>query len=564
MGLSSGLLLIVQAGFLARIIHGAVIDGKSREVLLPFFIALVAIYPVRSLLGWGREVASFEASTKVRRRVRSAIMAHIFRLGPAYTARRDTGALASTVMEQVEGLHGFFAHYLPQMALAITIPAAILTFVFPISWAAGGILLITAPMIPLFMILVGMGAESVNQRNFQALSRMSAHFLDTIRGLPTLKLFDKSRDEEKSVAQVSRDYRKRTMSVLRIAFLSSAVLEFFAAIAIAMIAVYLGMTYLGYYDFGAWGVPLTLSGGLFILLLAPEFYLPLRELGTHYHARAEAVGAAQEILKVLNMPVPDDPEKPVSFESPGAVEICFEDVHLFYDKGRRPALNGISCTIKAGEKLAIVGESGVGKTTVLDLLLGFLQPDKGRITINGIAVDRLDPPQLRQSIAWIGQDPTLFYGTIRDNIRLGRKDATDRAVERAAQEARVFEFTQSLSNGLDTMIGERGHGLSKGQAQRIALARAFLKEAPLLLLDEPTASLDVENENLILEALEKLTAGRTVLNVTHRMADVEKADRILVMSEGRIVEQGDFEALISAGGLFHRLANPLFEEDGDG
>jgi ATP-binding cassette subfamily C protein CydD len=564
LGLSSGLLLIVQAGFLARIIHGAVIDGKSREALWPFFVALVGIYLVRSLLGWGREVSGFEASAKIRRQVRSTLMAHITRLGPAYVTGRNTGALASTVMEQVEGLHGFFAHYLPQMALAITIPAAILTFVFPISWAAGGLLMVTAPLIPLFMVLVGMGAESVSQRNFQALSRMSAHFLDILQGLPTLKLFHKSRGEEKTVGRVSRDYRKRTMSVLRIAFLSSAVLEFFSAIAIAMVAVYLGMTYLGYYHFGTWGLPLTLSGGFFILLLAPEFYLPLRELGTHYHARAEAVGAAREILKVLAVPVPVGSDKPMVFEPSGGVNFCFKNVHLAYDGGRRPALNGVSFTINAGEKLALVGESGAGKTTVLDLLLGFLRPDRGQIMANGISADRLDPASRRRTMSWIGQAPSLFYGSIRDNIRMGRPGASEGDVVDAARSARVLDFTQPLSQGLDTVIGERGYGLSRGQAQRIALARAFLKKAPVLLLDEPTAGLDVENEHLVLEALDKLSAGRTVLTVTHRMADVEKADRILVMSGGRIVEQGVFSALSAAGGVFHRLVNRLQAEDGHG
>jgi len=564
LGLGSGLLLIVQAGFLARIIHGAVIDGQDRAELGPIFLALVGIYLVRALLGWGREISGFEASAKIRRKVRAALMAHITRLGPAYVAGRDTGALASTVMEQVEGLHGFFAHYLPQMALAIMIPTAILAFVFPVSWAAGGLLMVTAPLIPLFMVLVGMGAESVSQRHFQALARMSAHFLDILQGLPTLKLFDKSRSAATTVARVSRDYRKRTMSVLRIAFLSSAVLEFLSSIAIAMVAVYLGMTYLGYYNFGTWGLPLTLSGGFFILLLAPEFYLPLRELGTHYHARAEAVGAAQEILKVLAVPVPDDPDKPLVLSPSDGVALSFKDVHLAYDAGRRPALNGVSFTIHAGEKLALVGESGAGKTTVLDLLLGFLQPDRGELTANGISMDRLDPASRRRYMSWIGQDPALFYGSIRDNIRMGRPDAPEEAVTAAARSARVLDFTQTLTQGLDTVIGEQGYGLSRGQAQRIALARAFLKKAPVLLLDEPTAGLDVENENLVLAALDKLSQGRTVLTVTHRMADVEQADRILVMSGGRIVEQGDFTALRAADGLFHRLANRLHKEDGHG
>lgn len=564
LGLSSGLLLILQAGFLARILHAAVIDGKSRELLWPYFVALVGIYLVRSLLGWGREIAGFEASATIRGQIRSALMTHITRLGPAYVSGRNTGALASTVMEQVEGVHGFFAHYLPQMALVIVIPTAILAFVFPISWAAGTILLFTAPLIPLFMVLVGMGAESISQRNFQALSRMSAHFLDTLQGLPTLKLFHKSHSEEKNIARVSRNYRKRTMSVLRVAFLSSAVLEFFSAIAIALVAVYLGMTYLGYYEFGTRGIPLVLSGGFFILLLAPEFYLPFRELGTHYHARAEAVGAAQEILKVLDLPVPADPEKPERLETSGGVHIRFTDVHLAYDGGRRPALNGISFTLSAGEKIALVGESGAGKTTVLDLLLGSLQPDRGQILANGISIDRLEPANRLQAISWIGQDPSLFQGSIRDNIVMGRPDASQSTVDDAARSARVLDFTQTFARGLDTVIGEQGYGLSRGQAQRVALARAFLKKTPVLLLDEPTAGLDVENEQWVLDALDRMSAGRTVLMVTHRLADVKKADRILVLSEGRIVEEGTFDQLSTAGGAFQRLASQLDEEKGHG
>lgn len=560
LGLSSGLLLILQAGCLARIIHGVVIDGKNRETLWPYFAALVGIYLIRSLLAWGREVSGFEASAKIRRQVRSTLMSHITRLGPAYVSSRNIGALASTVMEQVEGIHGFFAHYLPQMALVIMIPTAILAFVFPISWAAGTVLLVTAPLIPLFMVLVGMGAESISQSNFQALSRMSAHFLDTLQGLPTLKLFHKSHSEEKKVSHVSRSYRKQTMRVLRVAFLSSAVLELFSAIAIALVAVYLGMTYLGYYEFGTWGMPLVLSGGFFILLLAPEFYLPFRELGTHYHARAEAVGAAQEILRVLDLPAPAAPEKPERLDTSGGVDICFTDVHLAYDRGRRPALNGISFTFSAGEKIALVGESGAGKTTVIDLLLGSLQPDRGEILTNGISADRLAPASRLQAISWIGQDPSLFHGSIRDNILMGRPDASQRAVDDAARSARVLDFTQTFDRGLDTEIGERGYGLSRGQAQRVALARAFLKQTPVLLLDEPTAGLDVENEQWVLDALDRLSAGRSVLMVTHRMADVQKADRILVMSEGRIVEQGTFDQLRTTGDVFQRLASQLDEE----
>ena len=556
LGLGSGILLIAQARLLANIVHGAFIDNQPPNVLWPYFVALFGIVMVRAVLGWGREVAGFHAGAKVREEVRMSLMEHIFTLGPAFTSRQRTGALASTAMEHVEGLNDFYAFYLPQLALAVMIPVAILAFVFPLSWVAGVLLLVTAPLIPLFMILVGMGAESISQRHFQALARISAHFLDVLQGITTLKLYDRSRGEEKNVAKVSSDYRQRTMSVLRIAFLSSAVLEFFSSIAIALVAVYLGMSYLGYINFGDYGKPLTLAGGLFILLLAPDFYLPLRELGTHYHARAEAVGAAEEILKILMIPSPDVSGKAMALDTPGPINIHCRDLYLAYEEGKRPALHGVSFQLKYGDRVALVGASGAGKTTILNLLLGFLDPDQGSITVNETPLAHLPPESWRQHLGWIGQNPILFHGTIRDNIRLGRPQASEDELEQAARSARVLDFALHLPGGMDTLVGEQGMGLSRGQAQRVALARAFLKDAPILLLDEPTSGLDSENERLVMNALEKLSSGRTVLMLTHRLANIEKADRIMVLEEGKIVEQGTYAELIEAGGVFQRLAHP--------
>jgi ATP-binding cassette subfamily C protein CydD len=524
--------------------------------LWPYFVALFGVVIVRAVMGWGREVSGFQAGAKVREEVRMSLMEHVFTLGPAYTSRQKTGALASTAMEQVEGLNDFYGFYLPQLALGVMIPVAILACVFPLSWVAGVLLLVTAPLIPLFMILVGMGAESISQRHFQALARISAHFLDVLQGIATLKLFDRSRGEEKNVAEVSRDYRQRTMSVLRIAFLSSAVLEFFSSIAIALVAVYLAMSYLGYIQFGDYGKPLTLAGGLFILLLAPDFYLPLRELGTHYHARAEAIGAAEEILKILLTPSPDISEKSITLDAPGPINIHCLDLYLAYEEGKRPALRGVSFQLKYGDKVALVGASGAGKTTILNVLLGFLHPDQGSVMVNETPLAHLPPESWRQHLGWIGQNPILFHGTIRDNIRLGRPQASDDELEQAARSARVLDFALHLPQGLDTLVAEQGLGLSRGQAQRVALARAFLKDAPILLLDEPTSGLDSEIERLVMSALEKLTSGRTVVMLTHRLANIEKADRIMVLQEGRIVEQGTYAELIEAGGVFQRLAQP--------
>ena len=555
LGLSSGLLLVVQARFLARIVHGAFIEGRGTDMLAPLFAILAGVIILRSILGWARETAGFSAGARIRQEIRTELLAHIVSLGPGYTSRQGSGALASTALEHVEGLHDFYAFYLPQLALAVMIPAAIVAFIFPYSWAAGGLLLATAPLIPLFMILVGMGAESISQRHFQALSRMSAYFLDVLQGISTLKLFNRSKGAEKIIADVSNKYRLQTMRVLRVAFLSSAVLEFFSSISIALVAVYLAMSYLGYVSFGLYGKSLNLAGGLFILLLAPDFYLPLRELGTHYHARAEAVGAAQEILKIVSVARLGTLNGTIDWAKTDPLHIQLEDVHLAFDGGKRPALQGVSFELRQGEQVALVGASGAGKTTTLNLLLGFLLPDSGQIKVNGMRLADMTPDSWRRHIAWIGQQPNLFQGTIRENILLGRPDASAIQIEQAAGNARVLDFAMHLPEGLDTPVGEHGFGLSRGQAQRVALARAFLKGAPLLLLDEPTAGLDAENEALIINSLKTLSRGRTVLMLTHRLTNLRQTQRIMVLGKGRIVEQGTYNELTAAGGRFHRMVN---------
>jgi len=557
LGLGSGLLLIVQARFLARIVHGAFMESLSTVALWPLFVILAGVMILRSILGWARETAGFYAGAKIRQEIRAELLAHIVTLGPGYTSRQSSGALASTALEHVEGLHDFYAFYLPQLALAVMIPAAIVAFIFPYSWAAGGLLLATAPLIPLFMILVGMGAESISQRHFQSLSRMSTYFLDVLQGITTLKLFNRSKGAEETIARVSIDYRLKTMRVLRVAFLSSAVLEFFSSISIALVAVYLAMSYLGYMSFGLYGQSLNLAGGLFILLLAPDFYLPLRELGTHYHARAEAVGAAEEILKITAVAPRETLNGTHKWTKTAPLHIRLEDVYLAFEAGQRPVLQGISFELTEGEQLALVGASGAGKSTTLNLLLGFLLPDNGRIKVNGMPLIEMTPDSWRRHIAWIAQHPTLFQGTIKENILLGRPQATDRQIESAAGNARVLDFARYLPAGLETPVGEHGFGLSRGQAQRVALARAFLKDAPLLLLDEPTAGLDTENETLVIHALHALSRGKTVLMLTHRLTNIKQADRIMVMDQGRIVEQGNYAELTAAGGRFHRMVNQI-------
>jgi ATP-binding cassette subfamily C protein CydD len=489
--------------------------------------------------------------------VRLLLLGRIAARGPAFTREERTGALTSVLMDQVEGLQDFYALYLPQLALVVLVPLTIAAAVLPLSWAAGGVLLATAPLIPLFTILVGMGAENISQRHFQALARLSAHFLDVLQGLATLKLLDRSREEAGRIAQVSADFRRRTMSVLRVAFLSSAVLEFFTSLSIALVAVYLGMSYLGYFSFGMYGRTLTLADGLFILLLAPEFFLPLREMGVHYHARAQALAAAEHIRGLLEGPVPSIFGGMVRPEMAAGIHIQCRDLHVAYDGGRRTALQGVSLDLAPGRCTALIGGSGAGKSTLVYLLLGFLRPERGEIIVNGIPLNDIDPGWWQRQISWIGQGPVIFHGTIRENLRMGRPDADDERLTAAARAAGVLDFAERLPRGLDTPVGEQGVGLSRGEAQRVALGRVFLKNAPVLLLDEPTAGVDPDTERRVIDGIESFRAGRTVLTVTHRLADIHRADRIAVLEMGRIIEAGSPEELMASGGPFQRLAGAL-------
>ena len=557
LGFGSGLLLIAQAALIGHLIHAVFIEALPRAELTRFFVLFAMVVAGRAVMAWAREIAGFQAGARVRAEVRLRLLEHMTAAGPAFTRRQQTGALASTVVEQVEALHNFFAHYLPQLGLAVLMPLSIAVVVFPISWTAGAILVGTAPLIPLFMVLIGMGAESISQRQFQALARMSAHFLDVLQGLPTLKIFQRSKAEADRVATVSRAYRQRTMRVLRVAFLSSAVLEFFSSVSIALVAVFLGTHFLGYITFGTYGSPLTLGAGLFILILAPDFYLPLRELGTHYHARAEAAGAAEEIMRILREPTREQQSKA---NAPGVaqpLDIVFDNVSFTFKNQDRHVLQNVSFSVRPGKKVTLVGASGEGKTTILNLLLGFYDPSEGAIRINGTPIADISPQDWRNQLAWVGQQPVLFYGSLRDNIRLGRPEANDTAIRAAASAAKVLEFADRMPEGLDTPVGEKGHRLSRGQAQRVALARAFLADTPLLLMDEPTAGLDAANERLVVAAIDTLSQGRSVVMVTHRMANVQETDRVLSLSGGGIAEDGSYRDLMAARGtLFNLLQRP--------
>jgi len=548
MGLLAGLLLIAQAYLLSQAISRVFLSGATLAAIIPLLTLLGAVILGRALALGGAELAGQLLADRVKAALRERLLAHLMALGPAYVRDERSGELAHTVTEGIEALHAYVSEYLPQLALAVLLPLTMLAVVFPLDLLSGIVLLLTAPMIPLLMILIGKAANWQSRRQWTQLSRMSAYFLDVLQGLPTLKIFGRSREQITTIAAVSEQFRDATMSVLRLAFLSAFVLEMLATISTALIAVEIGLRLLyGRLDF---------DKALFILILAPEYYLPLRQLGARFHAGVSGVTAAARIFAVLETRpsdcAPPPAAAPQTIPAP-PFDLRFEDVHYAYDDGDRPALNGLTLHIPAGQTVALVGPSGAGKSTVAHLLLRFLAPTAGRITVNGRDLCDLPADQWRGQIAWVPQWPYLFDGTVADNIRLGRPDASPDAVIQAAQQAGADGFIRALPDGYDTHIGERGARLSGGQAQRLALARAFLRDAPLVILDEATANLDPETEASILAALEALRRGRTILVIAHRLHTLRNADQIAVLATGRVVEYGPPAALSAQSGLYRQL-----------
>ncbi|NEX81068.1 heme ABC transporter permease/ATP-binding protein CydD [Aeromonas rivipollensis] len=556
LGMGQGILMVMQAWLLATLLHGFIIEGTTPEQSIPLFIALLLVTLTKAALAYGREVASFKAGSAVRQAIRELVLTRLSRLGPAYIQRRPAGSWASLLLEQIEDMQEFFSRYLPQMAIAVFIPLVILVAVFPVNWAAGIILLGTAPLIPLFMILVGVGAADANRRNFQSLARLSGHFLDRLKGLRTLQLFMRTQAEGEAIRDASEDFRERTMEVLRLAFLSTAVLEFFAAIAVALVAVYFGFSYIDHLNFGNYGVKVTLFTGLFVLFLAPEFYAPLRELGAHYHAKAQAIGAAEQLLAFLEAEVSEPASGSAPFQADGPIRVEARALEVLSAEGK-VLVGPIDFTLEAGTRTALVGISGAGKSSLVNALLGFA-PYRGSLRVNGQELAELDMSQWRLQLGWLSQNPQLFHASLRDNLLLARPTASDAELEAALVRAQAWEFAKE--KGFDYPVGDQAGGLSVGQAQRLALARTLLKSTQLIVLDEPTASLDRHSERAIMSTLEQAAVGQTLLMITHRLDQLSQMDNILVLERGQLVEQGHFAQLCQAQGPFARL---LSQRSGD-
>ncbi|ANP76293.1 cysteine/glutathione ABC transporter permease/ATP-binding protein CydD [Vibrio sp. 10N.222.51.C8] len=561
LGVLSSVFLIAQAALLASILHQLIIENVDKSELVGHFAGLALSVVGRAGCTWGREIAGYRCGEQIRVYIRQLILDKLRELGPAYIKGKPAGTWATLLLEQVEDMQDFFSRYLPQMSLSVMIPFIILVVVFPVNWAAGLIFLITAPLVPMFMALVGMKAADANRKNFKALQRLSGHFYDRLQSMTTIRLFDRTNAETEVLKGASEVFRTRTMDVLKIAFLSSAVLEFFTSISIAMTAVYFGFTYIGELNFGHYGVGITLFAGLFILILAPEFYQPLRDLGTFYHAKQQAVGAAESIVEFLETDITKVKSGDTQLDPAQGINIEAQDLKVLSPEGVQ-LVGPISFALNTRQSTALVGPSGAGKTSLINAILGFM-PYEGSLKINGIELRDLDLASWRKTISWVGQNPLLLHGTIRDNVTLGKHDITDQVVENALEQSFANEFVNE--HGLDYMISDRSGGLSVGQSQRLALARAMIQDGQFWLLDEPTASLDTRSEQLVMKGINSNIESRTALLVTHQLAPLQSVDNILVMRDGGLVEQGHYSQLSTAGGLFEEMLNAnLAQQDNKG
>jgi ATP-binding cassette subfamily C protein CydD len=500
--------------------------GNNGDMAL-VLAAFAALALVRAVLAVAADRTAFDAGAASRRRLRTDALSRLLHAGPAPLRARHSGELTSVVVDRIEALDGLFARWLPAAVLAVASPALVALVVLVSDPVAGLALILCGLLIPVAMGAAGVGAAAASRSQFLALARLQARFLDRVRGIATIVLYGQAKAEEHSLALAADELRRRTMRVLRVAFLSSAALDLAAALAFVVLALRYGTAFAS----GGLTHPET---GLFVLLLVPEFFAPLRSFAAAYQDRLHATGAAEALVDLPPLP-PPQPQREVRTVAARGITVAFEDVFLTWDRTRGPALNGLSFRVPASETLVLAGPSGAGKSTVIEILLGFVRPDRGRVTINGADIADLVPQALARLTAWIGQRPVLFSGTIRDNIRFARPETTDTEIAEAAHNARVDEFAAALPAGLDTLVGEGGYGLSGGQAQRVAVARAFLKNAPLLLLDEPTAHLDPATEAEVFDSLRRLAIGRTVILASHSSAAHGFVGRRLDIRDGRVV-----------------------------
>ncbi len=527
LGLVATALILFQASLLAHLLAGAA-TGTGVTVLAGSLGALAIVLLARAAATYGGEVTALRAAAAVKSQLRRRLTDHVLRLGPSWLTGHRSGEVTTLATRGLDALDPYFARYLPQLVLASVVPFAVLIRVGLADWISGVVIGVTLPLIPLFAILVGLHTKAVTQRQWRLMAKLGGHFLDVVEGLPTLKLFGRAKPQAEVIGQVTGDYRQATMATLRVAFLSAFVLELAAALATALVAVEVGLRLLAGH--------MSYQTALLVLLLTPEAYLPLRAVGAQFHASTEGAAAAADVFAILDTPVPGREAglaRPASRPADLRTDtIRLSGVGLSYPGRGSGVLSGVSMTIRPGDRITLTGPSGAGKSSLLALLLRFAEPTSGRIEVGDLDLARVPVGEWRRQLAWVPQDPHLFAASVAENIALGDPAASRAAVEAAARAAGADEFIENLPHGYDTAVGEGGLRLSSGQRQQLALARAFLRDAPLLLLDEPAAHLDAQTAARLDAALATLTAGRTVIRVAHDQRPV--TGRVFTLDDGRL------------------------------
>jgi ATP-binding cassette, subfamily C, bacterial CydD len=541
LGLAGAVLILLQADMLSRLLSGAG-RGTGVAALAGTLAWLGAVLAGRAAAAAGAEAAALRSAAVVKSRLRRRLSAHALALGPAWLTGQQAGEITTLTTQGLDGLDAYFARYLPQLVLAVAVPVAVLATVAATDWLSAVIIAATLPLIPLFAVLIGWHTQAQTRKQWLLLGRLGGHFLDVVAGLPTLKLFGRAKTQADVIEEVTGRYRATTMATLRVAFLSALVLEITAALATALVAVEIGLRLLAGH--------VSYQTALFVLLLTPEAYLPLRNAGAQFHASTEGTAAARRAFEILDTPLPAGqdvpaPGTPVSAAPVAAAsadarreDIVFEGVTVAYPGRSRPALDDVSLTIRPGDYVVVTGASGAGKSSLLAVLLRFATPASGTVSIGGADLARIPADRWRQQIAWVPQQPHLFAATVAGNIALGQPDARRQDIVAAARLAGADEFIGRLDHGYDTVLTEGGRTLSAGQRQKLALARAFLRRAPVLLLDEPTAHLDPASSRHLLSVIQTGQAGRTVVLVTHQpLPPAARTTRLLTLDQGRLIQQ---------------------------
>ncbi len=551
--------LVAQLIAVALAVAGVFLEDRALEDVLPLLVLGLVLLIGRTALGIVGELAARRSAERLVGTLRADLTGHVLRLGPTWTSGERSGEIGGVLIGGLEAIEEYVTQFLPARWLAMIVPLLVLLLVLLLDAWSVLVLLFTGPLLVMLLVVIGGRTKSVTEQRFVEMRTLSAFFLDVLRGIATLKMFGRSREQIDNLRHISSRYGDATMDVLRTAFQTSLVLEWGATIAIALVAVEIGLRLLeGTIPF---------ERALAVLLITPEFFLPLRALAVRFHSGTAGRAAIVRTFEILDEPSPSQEETvdgDASTTDPAVTvppEITFSGIEFTYPAREAPALAGVSLELRPGESLALVGASGAGKSTVSSLLLRFIDPDAGTITVDGRPLAELGRAAWRASVAWVPQRPHLFDGSVADNIRLARPGATEAEVAAAALAANATEFIERLPQGLDTPVGEAGARFSGGQRQRIAIARAYLRDAPVLILDEATSHQDEASERAIADALDRLVEGRTVLVIAHRLRLAARADRVAVLAAGRVLEQGTPAELLATGGAYRRLVDDFGQDE---